>query len=926
MKKKRSTRSKSSVLGFFLTLIFLLSCAAGAVWSIKKFYDSLNASLTKINEKPIATITFKYKTAQRKFQERMIWDRLRQHSPVYDGDTIRTAPESEATIYFEDGNIMELGENTMAQVFFHDGHVETSVSGGSFVVNSSGSSNGVLVNAGTSSVIVNAGSSIGASVSQESGTSVKVASGQVVFTDENGITRAMEEGQAIALDSNGDEQIIPIITVYAPSPNAKVLAFAGDKESVAFKWAVQNMGADDGLILQTSRDKKFEVIDQTLDLTGLSETAVEFAEGISYWRMYPKKAGPKYDAQSKVKVFLAPSPSLIAPESRSTYSYKTKMPDVRFSWTTNDVVTAFDLQIADNPQMENPVITQRTTTPSSIVSTLGTGTWYWRVTPFYTLNNIGLSKPSETRAFTISQRQGLEPPELILPAANERINTALKDQIVFSWKNNPEAVGYEIKVSQDPQCYDVKIAEKSKANFFTIKPSQFDMQEGTWYWRVTQYDADGDISDQSESRKFTTDRVTFEQRALYPPDNFVTLDSALSELRFTWKTNIPGDNKFQIARDKTFKNLVVDQVDNEKFFQGAKLAGGQYYWRISSAISPDQYSTEPRALRVAAQLTAPILTYPRKDDSLVSLGTSLTRFAWQAVADADYYQFNFYAKENPAEPIMSERVLSTTKAVDLSNTKDGEYVWSVQACVDESATSARRVSPMSQGNFKLAQLRKIRLQYPEDGATIDGISALAYPDSARWACDQDLKQAVFTLSKNPNGYSNPILAVSNPTSLVKFPRLEPGIYYWTVRGTNTAGLNASAEKARYFTVSNIAALQKPRLSVPANNTVYGVAQIRASRKISFAWQPVPSATSYEFKLRNERGQVLISKTLTEPHYELNDMADLKNGRFTYSVQASQTLADGTLARRSDISANAFTINLPAAADIVIDETGVLYGR
>ena len=60
------------------------------------------------------------------------------------------------------------------------------------------------------------------------------------------------------------------------------------------------------------------------------------------------------------------------------------------------------------------------------------------------------------------------------------------------------------------------------------------MEEGTWYWRVIQFDADGDISDQSEIRKFTTSQVKFEQRALYPPDNFAVTDTNLAELRFTW--------------------------------------------------------------------------------------------------------------------------------------------------------------------------------------------------------------------------------------------------------------------------------------------------------------------------------------------------------------------------------------------------------
>ena len=86
------------------------------------------------------------------------------------------------------------------------------------------------------------------------------------------------------------------------------------------------------------------------------------------------------------------------------------------------------------------------------------------------------------------------------------------------------------------------------------------------------------------------------------------------------------------------------------------------------------------------------------------------------------------------------------------------------------------------------------------------------------------------------------------------------------------------------------------------------------------------ATSYSFVIRNERGEILVNKTLTETRYTIDDMAELKNGRFTYSVQASQVLPDGTFLRRSDAASNVFTINLPAAADIIIDKTGVLYGQ
>ena len=906
-------------------MIFLLSCAAGALWSLQKFYENLNLSLSKLNEKPIATITFKYRTAQRKFLERMIWDRLRQHSPIYDGDTIRIAGGSEATLYFDDGNIMDLGENTMVQVFFRDGQVQTTVSGGNFSVNASGAKNGVIVNTGTSSVVVNAGSAINATVSEGDGTKINVSSGEVVFTDENGLARAIEKGAGIALDASGDEQIVPLITVSSPSANQKVLDFGGSGTPVDFAWNVQNLEDGDYLVLQTSRDKNFEDIERTIDLAGITNISVDFTEGPSYWRIFPKKAGPKYSAQSKVKVYAAPPPTLIAPESRSNYTYKAKLPDVRFSWTTNDVVTAFDLEIADNPQMENPVVTQRTTTPSSIVSSLGTGTWYWRVTPFYTLNKIGLTTPSEVRAFTIYQRNKILPPELILPASGDSVNTAEKDIINFSWKNNPEAVGYEIKISDDPKCYEAKIVQRTKSNFFIVKPSEKEMQKGTWYWCVTQYDADGDISDQSEIRKFITDTITFEQRVLYPPDNFAVTDNNLAELRFTWKSNIPGDNRFQIARDKKFTNLVVNQIDNEKFFQGAQLDGGDYYWRISSVTSPAQYSTEPRALKVVAQLTAPVLTSPRAQETLTILGDSATTFRWNPVKGADLYQFNLFDIENKDTFIISEHVKRPSFIVDMAKYANGSYGWSVQALAEETKYSSRRFSPMADGEFRIVQLRKARLEYPADGAVIDGIRALSNPDSVRWSCEQELKQSVFTLSKNANGYSNPIVTVNNPERTIKLPRLDPGVYYWTVRATNALGANSSAPRPRSFTVGKVEKLATPRLTGPGNK-VYGAAQIRVSRKIDFTWNPVPLATNYSFVIRNERGEILVNKTLTETRYTIADMAELKNGRFTYSVQATQLLPDGTFLRRSDASSNAFTINLPAAADIVIDETGVLYGK
>ena len=115
MKKKTRYRLKNNLtVPFWIAFLF---CLIGATVSLELFYKSFSRALTKMHEEPVAEITFKYKTAQRKFLDRTVWDRLRQHSPVYNGDTIHTAALSEATIWFPDGNVMDLAENTMAQIF-----------------------------------------------------------------------------------------------------------------------------------------------------------------------------------------------------------------------------------------------------------------------------------------------------------------------------------------------------------------------------------------------------------------------------------------------------------------------------------------------------------------------------------------------------------------------------------------------------------------------------------------------------------------------------------------------------------------------------------------------------------------------------------------------------------------------------------------
>lgn len=950
---KRNTKSKdnNSVL---LTTIFILLCVFGAAFSVKKFYESLNLSLTKMNEKPVAVITFKYKTAQRKFEERMVWDRLKQDSPIYNGDVIRTAPESEATIHFSDGNIMELGENTMAQVVVRDGKVQTSVQGGSVMMNSSGAKNGALVSFGNSTIELSAGSSLGTSVSENGDSTINVINGDATFNSADGTVRSIAEGNSLALDENAQERIIPLITVVNPKPNEKILNFESASESrVAFKWNVQNLDADDFLVLEISSDKKFQNTLIRRELQNASEATVNLKSGIFYWRLFPSKAGAEFSAQSKLSVLSAPTPELIIPERHADFVYKVNLPNVRFSWTQNEWVSAFDFEVADNPRMEDSVVKQRITTPSSIVSTLEEGVWYWRVTPFYTVNGAEFAEPSEVRVFTISHKNSLDAVELILPAAGDTVNTELSDNLAFSWKNNSEVGEYEIVVASDPAFSNEKIRRRQKTNFFSVKPSELEMQTGEWFWYVSQFDKDGDFANKSEVRTFFTDKVAFEQKLLYPPENYSVNDEDVSTVRFSWKTNVPGETILQIARDKNFSQTVLNQTNaaDVKTFSGANLGGGTYFWRIVSKEDPQKYTTQARAINVIAPLEKPNLISPANDTLLLVRSGARSVFSWNAVAGADYYLFNLYSQDNLETPVYTRQVASNSYSFVLENFPNGGYAWSVQAGAEEKSYAAARVSETSESEIRIKQIRNVTLTVPSNGARFEEEAAREHPGVARWNPNgQDLASSNFTISREANGISRPIFSVQNPPREIRLPPLEPGRYYWTVSARTVEGIDVSA-RARNFIVNEKIVIPEPIVSVQeippepevkvaretvplgtiqllgeaTNNAVFDAERIRQSRAITFEWTSVPEANDYLFVLQNDRGQTLITRTFNQTKFRLNDMADLGGGNYTWSVQALKNAADGTVERSGDPSVSMFSINLPEIDEIIVNDTGIMYG-
>jgi len=112
--KKRNTRYRLNSVDYIIFIVFSLLAA----FMLYLFYKDLNSFTIKQNEQPIAKISFKKNTAQRRFVDNDVWEILTDSSAIYDGDRIRTSKNSEARAEFLGSeNQIKLGEKSMVQIF-----------------------------------------------------------------------------------------------------------------------------------------------------------------------------------------------------------------------------------------------------------------------------------------------------------------------------------------------------------------------------------------------------------------------------------------------------------------------------------------------------------------------------------------------------------------------------------------------------------------------------------------------------------------------------------------------------------------------------------------------------------------------------------------------------------------------------------------
>ena len=523
MKMKKNTRYNPDREGVFVDILVVIFSLCAVGYTSFLFYRNLNKTFERKDKPAVAIVSFKYKSVQRRFIDRAVWDRPVQYSPVYNGDTLRTAPDAEATVYFPDNSVISIDSNTMIQIFkplSEEASVQIA-EGKDSVLHADKRTAGNL------------------RLAVEKGTAA------LAKTAVSGAASDFINSETLTAGSLTAEEKTPFVSIISPVSGTKLLNqnAAGESMPVLFKW-YSTFPSDTELVLETARNHGFTADVRHISVTGLEELTLEEQPGTLYWRLYAADTGFDHESADagKLNIFSAPPPVLLQPAAETGYTYRKRLPAVRFLWKGSALASSYTLEVADNPDMLNPAAVKQVSAESVTVSDLKEGTWYWRISPAYFISSNMPVKPSAVSAFSIERKKELDPIELISPG--KTADTAEGKSINFSWKTAEEVKTYKLRIARSENMSGTVSEFVTGRNYFELKKAAQTLPNGLYYWTVEGFDEENELITSSKSSVFKTRDSEIVLRSIFPPQNYILADTLCLDTRFTWKTNLDTEHFF----------------------------------------------------------------------------------------------------------------------------------------------------------------------------------------------------------------------------------------------------------------------------------------------------------------------------------------------------------------------------------------------
>lgn len=482
-----------------------LLCVAGILYSGFTFFWEMSGRSSAQGEQ-VGSISYRYRVAQRRNANRVVWEDVEQQDRVFNRDSVRTDEKSEATVLLRNGARLELDPRSMIVLNYVDGEVQIQVESGSVLLRDAKNRMRMSGPAAFGPGFVEPRADTRLTVE---GDSARIAGDFDIILNGN-----RSRARSILLNESGIKEVRREDRAQSPEDNARFFAETPET-SIAFQWQAPPES------IEISEDRFFA--GALLTLPGKGQASREFPEGIYYWRV---QSAPLADVR-KFRVIRLPVVQLLRPGPGEVFSVSSS-PFAVFAWTQSRLAQSYNLQISRSRDFSDQVI-EKNLQRTGLSLSLPAGSYYWRVEARGALE--GSSRTSETASFTImddrksgeeqssgksrseekpsdSQAPDLKTDESkpqsdatkpdnvkpdrsapvpLYPAAGQVVDMSQAEQIIFSWRPSPGASAYRLDLLRGAQTiYSLQTTEPR-----AILSDLSVLDVGDFAWRVSARYQDG---------------------------------------------------------------------------------------------------------------------------------------------------------------------------------------------------------------------------------------------------------------------------------------------------------------------------------------------------------------------------------------------------------------------------------------------------
>ncbi len=638
-------------------------------------YVDFTRKFTRSRAAEIGILTYKKRSAERRFAEEVLWENIEQHSKVFNCDYLKTTENSGAIVHLKDNSDIEIGENTLILVCYSDRGVEIGLDRGSIAARRTVAGREMNITSGKASITMKKG--VLSVTRSKEGMNLSVSSGKADLTVE-GRKNQVDPGKTALV--SGDKVTVEKITVRQVSPDInRYYVTAGKEQAVTFGW---DQDKPQQVSIEVAKDNAFAAMAGRAVSAGTG-AVMKLPAGSYYWRMIDGqgKAGP-----ARKFTIIADRPAqLISPADGQQYAYREKKPFIMFRWKESESASSHAVDISKDPAFRERALTLASDKGSIATDALAAGTYYWRVRNIYGFNSDA-SMESQARKLVISLAAALAAPEQLLPNEGGQSSdlSFSSGTAIFNWKQSGDYAGYDFRIARDREFRNVVYQKRTAVNFHKPKIA---LPKGTYYWSVSGVTSAGTSSPRSLPRAFTVVRA--QPPGLLGPEPGTAINSLeAKEIKFNWSGINGGQRyRFELSRERDFRKVVRSDTITGLSHAIAVPEPGTYFWRLKvlDEAGGTALTSDVRAFTVAAALGTPAGQYPVNNEAVSVEGGNGLVFRWKEVEGATHYLFRLKQVAAAGEKtLLTARVNAARYALKKIELLDeGSFAWEVSAVMQK---------------------------------------------------------------------------------------------------------------------------------------------------------------------------------------------------------------------------------------------------